>query len=109
MPVAVKQRYCQTCGEYRRAERQVANDLVHGILTVFTVGLWFPVWFIAAFFAMMNPYRCTFCGGVVHAGSRPPRESGEFASDASSDNQGVLNVLLILLAMAVLTVVVLNI
>lgn len=71
VPVSIKQRYCGTCGAYRRVERPVSSDLVHAILSLLTLGLWIPIWFLSSFSGLMNPYRCTICAGVVRPGGKP--------------------------------------
>lgn len=55
-------RNCKTCGQPRLFEREGCNHILHLLLTVFTVGLWSPIWLLCGISAWSKPYRCPQCG-----------------------------------------------
>ncbi len=53
--------YCDYCGRYVRVTSKKLNLLLHLLLTVFTSGIWFPVWLVVG--ALHNPHTsCALCG-----------------------------------------------
>lgn len=57
------QRHCMTCGQPRLFEKPGPNHILHLLLTVFSGGLWIPMWVIITLFCSLTPFRCTVCGG----------------------------------------------
>lgn len=57
-------RYCPHCGERVLALGTRPNHLLHFFLSVFTVGLWLPVWVLVGA-AKVGGYRCARCGTSV--------------------------------------------
>lgn len=57
--------YCKCCDRRVRAERRSCNHLLHVVLCIVTVGLWFPFWVIAWLNCFSHHWRCTSCGSVV--------------------------------------------
>jgi hypothetical protein len=53
--------FCKYCKKQVLARAKSANHILHFFLTVFTAGLWIPIWI----FCSLNTYgrlRCTQCG-----------------------------------------------
>lgn len=63
MPIEQTSADCPHCGDLILATRPGTNHLLHGVATLATVGLWVPVWIVAA--GRDNPYRCTRCGSTA--------------------------------------------
>jgi hypothetical protein len=61
--MAVKQtgRYCPMCERNVMATGTTPNHLLHFFLSLFTCGLWLPVWILVAV-GTIGGYRCTKCG-----------------------------------------------
>ena len=57
-----RRKYCEDCGQHRLFEKPTPSHVLHFLLTVVTVGLWFPVWVLCIFGNAFTPYRCTQCG-----------------------------------------------
>jgi hypothetical protein len=57
-------RYCAHCQKNVMATGTTPNHLLHFILSIFTVGLWIPIWILVSI-AKMGGYRCTLCGSRV--------------------------------------------
>lgn len=54
---------CKHCKGEVRAERFIPNHILHLLLTVFTAGLWIPIWIILAI--KVDDWRCCKCSGKV--------------------------------------------
>ncbi len=57
-------RYCPVCERQVMATGTTPNHLLHFFLSLFTVGLWLPVWILVAV-GNIGGYRCTKCGSRV--------------------------------------------
>lgn len=63
MPLRQTSNYCATCQRQSLFQKQGPNHLVHGILTLVTVGTWgFFVWGPLSLISAIKGYRCTTCG-----------------------------------------------
>lgn len=56
--------YCKHCGTQRLGQAPSPNHILHLLLSVFTAGLWIPVWLIIAA-TSSSGYHCTHCGGKM--------------------------------------------
>lgn len=52
---------CPSCG-LTPHNQQTPNHVVHGIVSVFLLGLWIPVWIMIALTAGNEPAQCVKCG-----------------------------------------------
>ena len=52
--------YCKRCKSYRLIRRPGTNHLLHFLLTLFTVGLWFPIWVLTSI--QFGGWKCSSCG-----------------------------------------------
>ncbi len=62
-----KRLYCKNCQTNVRAERmkKTPNHILHLLLSIFTAGLWLPVWLLIILNFDTNPLRgftCSECG-----------------------------------------------
>lgn len=57
-----KRRYCKYCKEYVAANRGSPNHAMHLVLTIFTLGLWLPIYLIAS---LNQTHNCVRCGAVT--------------------------------------------
>ncbi|MBX3119698.1 MAG: hypothetical protein KF784_11580 [Fimbriimonadaceae bacterium] len=57
---------CPVCDKVVSANKAQANHLVHAIVTLFSFGAWIIVWIFASINAANSPWRCQYCGTVVH-------------------------------------------
>jgi hypothetical protein len=55
---------CPNCQESMRFEKRGINPLLHGLLSLFTMGAWLPIWGILYLFNTREPYKCPTCGFV---------------------------------------------
>ncbi len=53
---------CSYCRMTRLFTKAGPSHILHLLLSVFTVGLWLPVWLIIVVLGAFQPYRCTVCG-----------------------------------------------
>ena len=60
---------CNGCAQSRPFRRHHPNHVLHVILTVFSGGLWLPMWVLAAVYP--GAYRCTTCGAKYVRTRRP--------------------------------------
>lgn len=58
----VTRRFCPDCGQQRPFEKRTRNHVLHLLLTVFTFGIWLPIWLLLMLATMVTPYRCRECG-----------------------------------------------
>ncbi len=58
---ATIKRYCKQCEAYRMFIRPRPNHILHLLLSVFTVGLWLPIWLLIGFLTVLKPFRCPVC------------------------------------------------
>jgi sterol desaturase/sphingolipid hydroxylase (fatty acid hydroxylase superfamily) len=58
--------YCDYCERNTRHERDVKrpNHILHLLLSVFTVGLWLPIWILLGLSAQKGKWSCSQCGEV---------------------------------------------
>lgn len=68
MPTEQSKQFCPCCREDTLVARPSPNHLVHGVITLFLVGFWLPVWLVAC---QRGPWRCQRCGTEV-GGESPP-------------------------------------
>lgn len=64
-----KSAFCSTCNTQRLVRRKGASGfmtIVHGFLTVITLGLWGFFWRGHAEARQLGGYRCTTCGTQIH-------------------------------------------
>lgn len=55
----IRRYFCPQCNAYTRADGDSLSHLLHFVLTLFTGGLWLPVWVLLA---MTRSYHCSDCG-----------------------------------------------
>jgi hypothetical protein len=72
--MAIKQSsgYCHHCQQPRPFAKNAPNHILHFVVTLFTIGLWSPVWLIVTVKAAGSSAMCTACG--MAKGSGAPRE-----------------------------------
>jgi hypothetical protein len=58
-------RYCPACGRQGVAVRSSPNHVLHLLLTILTVGFWFPVWLLLAILG--GTWNCQACGTRTYA------------------------------------------
>lgn len=58
--------YCPVCKNNTMAIGSTPNHLLHLTLSVFTLGLWVPVWILISI-GKIGGYRCTQCGSKVES------------------------------------------
>jgi len=56
-------RFCAHCQANTMATAQAPNHVLHLLLTLFTMGLWFIPWILIA--SATGTFRCTKCGSKV--------------------------------------------
>ncbi|MBL7223420.1 MAG: hypothetical protein ISS72_06190 [Candidatus Brocadiae bacterium] len=56
----IKSAYCLQCKEVRRFERRGVNHVLHLLLSVFSLGLWVPLWILLAL--CPEVFHCMACG-----------------------------------------------
>ena len=61
---------CPYCQAKVLARRKATNHILHLLITVFTGGLWLPVWIILSLANSADPWRCSFCGTEVKVSTR---------------------------------------
>jgi rubredoxin len=54
--------HCPRCGHEQRFVSVETNHLLHLVLTIFTLGLWFVCWISLCVSKLMRPWRCEHCG-----------------------------------------------
>ncbi len=54
-------RRCARCGIQTMHMREEPNHVLHLLLSVFTIGIWLPVWVVVGFLG--GRWRCGVCGG----------------------------------------------
>jgi hypothetical protein len=59
-------RFCKDCDQNRLFEKQKPNHILHLILTVLTVGVWFVIWIPLIVISMFKPFRCGECGKAAY-------------------------------------------
>lgn len=52
--------FCKDCGKNAVLYRKSANHILHLLLSVFTLGVWLPIWFLISF--QFGGWRCVNCG-----------------------------------------------
>lgn len=62
MAVIQSSRKCRACNRKTLHQRPKSSDLVHLVMTVLTVGLWLPIWVLAALGGLFSAWRCQLCG-----------------------------------------------
>jgi hypothetical protein len=60
MSVEKTGRYCKHCKSKVPAERKATNHVLHLLISVFTAGLWLPLWFACSL--KIGGWRCVKCG-----------------------------------------------
>jgi hypothetical protein len=71
--------YCRTC---TKPTLQIYNEdrcshILHLLLSVFTAGLWLPIWLCCALSAGRGDPTCTVCGTKNDRGDKPPKSEQE--------------------------------
>lgn len=56
--MAISRGYCPQCDEMVVAEVRSPSHLIHFVVTIFTAGLWFPIWVVLALSPESNCRRC---------------------------------------------------
>ena len=56
-----KSGFCKSCDKQVMVRRKGTNHILHLLLTVFTAGIWLPIWLLSCF--RFGGWRCTQCGG----------------------------------------------
>jgi len=62
MPQLTSSRPCPTCARRTMSIKTGTSHGVHFILTLFTIGLWLPIWILAGICAMSGDWACSQCG-----------------------------------------------
>jgi len=63
MAIDQKIQFCKHCEGKKVTIRNSINHLLHLLLSVFSAGLWLPVWL---FISVIRPhFKCTTCGNDV--------------------------------------------
>jgi len=59
--------FCKRCQRQVAIQRPGVNHVLHLLLTMFTLGLWFPLWMLFIFAGSfgLGGWRCTTCGRKV--------------------------------------------
>ncbi len=68
MSIQVKSGFCKACDAQRKVERKGTNHILHLLISVFTAGLWIPVWFLHTI--KIGGWRCGTCGSTKTSGVR---------------------------------------
>lgn len=60
------QHFCHTCQRptLHTARLETPNHVLHLLISVFTCGLWLPVWLVLIVATKSAPWRCSQCGGT---------------------------------------------
>jgi DNA-directed RNA polymerase subunit RPC12/RpoP len=56
-------RFCASCSRQVLATRPATNHLLHFFVSLFTLGLWVPVWILTSI--KVGGWRCQTCGRKV--------------------------------------------
>ena len=61
--MSIKQtgKYCNHCKKNVMATGTKPNHVLHFILSLFTIGLWIPIWILVSI-GKVGGYRCVECG-----------------------------------------------
>ena len=59
--------YCHVCERRVLATGKAPNHVLHLLLTIFTIGIWWIIWALLGA-ATIGNYRCTRCGSRVSPG-----------------------------------------
>lgn len=62
MAVDQKQKFCKDCGKKTLHARNRTSELGGCLLTIFTAGLWIPIWLIMSLCDTSKGFRCQACG-----------------------------------------------
>ena len=62
MSTTTVQRHCPVCGQYRLFAKQGPSHILHLLLSLVTLGMWLPVWFLCVLLSAFEPFRCMACG-----------------------------------------------
>ena len=54
-------RQCKACGKPTLHIQEKPNHVLHVLLSVFTLGIWLPIWLLIGLFGSGKP-QCTVCG-----------------------------------------------
>jgi len=60
--------YCDDCQSQVLTTQETPYHLLHLILSIFTAGIWLPIWFLLAI--LPGAKRCTRCGEQLNKGSQ---------------------------------------
>ncbi|HWA98621.1 MAG TPA: hypothetical protein VG713_09020 [Pirellulales bacterium] len=55
--------FCGTCNKQSLLNRPDTSHVLHLLLSVFSAGLWLPIWFLSA--VKVGGWRCQSCGSKV--------------------------------------------
>lgn len=55
-----KRRFCKDCNAKVLAVRKGTNHLLHFFISLFTIGLWVPIWIFSAI--KIGGWKCPTCG-----------------------------------------------
>jgi hypothetical protein len=59
-------RFCKHCEKHVRAvPRYQVNHVAQILFSMFTLGLWLPMWFFACVLSVMQGNECPHCGGKL--------------------------------------------
>ena len=59
------QGFCPECDKKVLTLKTPVNHILHFILSLFSFGLWIPVWLVVSIANDLTPWRCNSCGTVV--------------------------------------------
>lgn len=71
MGVVQSSNYCLVCNRQSMFQKQKINHVLHFVISLFTFGLWIPVWITLAIINGAKSNRCATCGSTQGAGGMP--------------------------------------
>jgi hypothetical protein len=60
--------FCTGCNRQTLARRKTPSHVLHLLLTIFTAGLWLPVWILCCV-RIGSGWRCATCGRITKGAS----------------------------------------
>ena len=62
-----KRKFCKTCGKNVKREAKGTSHILHLILSIFSCGIWMPIWILCA---MSATWTCSECGSRKLSGPK---------------------------------------
>ena len=57
--------FCKRCNAHRLVRKKRASHVFHLLLTLFTAGLWLPIWCLHSI--RIGGWRCSQCGAKIRS------------------------------------------